>query len=301
MRNFDEIVRALTRRGISIKTDNTFSRLTTFGTGGKVALTVYPKNARELIFLARYLKKMKAPCVYLGNGSNVLAGDKDYDGVVVVTKGINQISVDGQTVTAFCGANTATLSAELVRQGLTGGEFFGCIPATVGGAVVTNAGCFNQCVSQVVVSVDVIHNGRRKTLTNKQCGFEKRNSLFKNNPNYLVLSATFLFPRLSMTQVRNNVVAMRQKKAETQPLGAKSAGCVLYHDKVAVSRLIDQAGLKGFQIGGAQVSKKHAGFVINLDKATSTDIYLLIEYIKDTLTEKFGVTPHTELCLLNME
>ena len=301
MDNLNKIVRAVTKRGISMKTDVTFQKLTTFRTGGSIALTVYPKDIRELVWLARLLKKNKAPHVFLGNGSNVLCGDGPYDGVVVVTKGVNKIFVDGQYVTAYCGANTAAVSVKLVENGLTGGEFFGCIPATVGGAVVCNAGCFKQSVSQVVTSVEVLYKGRRKTLTNSQCAFTKRTSVFKNNPDYLVLSVNLRFPRAASIQVRQTLSDMRKRKAETQPLNARSAGCVLYDEKVAVSRLIDQAGLKGFTIGGAQVSKKHAGFVINLDKATSTDIYLLIEFVKDTLREKFGIQAHTELCFVNMD
>ncbi|MCM1289515.1 MAG: UDP-N-acetylmuramate dehydrogenase [Corallococcus sp.] len=295
------VLRAVKKRKIPYKTDNSFQKLTTLCTGGKIFLTVYPQDVDQLVWIAKLLKRRKVTHTFIGNGSNVLAGDCDYDGVAVVTKGVNAIEVDGQYVTAFCGANTASVSAELVKNGLTGGEFLGCIPATVGGAVVCNAGCFNQCVSQIVASADVLYRGRRKTFAAAQCKFGKRTSAFKNNPDYLVLSVTMRFPRASAAQVRQTLSDMRKKKAETQPLGAKSAGCVLFDDKVSVSKLIDQAGLKGFVIGGAQVSEKHAGFVINLDKATSTDIYLLIEFVKNVLREKFGVNPQTELCLVNMD
>ena len=301
MAELDKIVRAVTKRGIPYKTNETFKRLTTIGTGGQIALTVFPQDDRQLTWLAKMLIKNKTPHVFLGNGSNVLAGDGCYCGVVVVTKGVNRITVEGQYVTAYCGAYTASLCTQLVKNGLTGGEFFGCLPATVGGAIACNAGCFNQCVSQVVTSVDVLYKGRRQRLSNKQCRFKRRNSIFKNNADYVVLSATMRFPTSTTAEVRQKLADMRKRKSETQPLGAKSAGCVLYDDKVAVSRLIDQAGLKGFTIGGAQVSKKHAGFIINLDKATSTDIYLLLEFVKNTVQEKFGVLPKTELCFVNME
>lgn len=298
---FSQIKRAVKKHGIPYKTDDDFRHLTTIGTGGKIALTLYPKDVRQLVWSAKLLKKRKASHVFVGNGSNILAGDNAYCGVVVVTKGVCQVETNGQYVTACCGANTASVATELVKNGLTGGEFLGCIPATVGGAVVCNAGCFNQCAAQIVESVDVLYKGRRRRIPVGQCKFGKRTSLFKNNTDYLVLSATFRFPRASVTQVRQTLSDMRMKKAETQPLGVKSAGCVLYDEKVSVSKLIDQAGLKGFTIGGAQVSKKHAGFVINLDKATSTDIYLLIEFVKNTLRERFGVVPQTELCFVNMD
>lgn len=296
-----EIKKTVEKHGVACKTDVTFQKLTTLGTGGKIALTVYPQDVRQLVWVARLLKRRKTPHVFVGNGSNILAGDSAYGGVAVVTKGVCKVVTDGQYVTACCGANTVSVAAELIKQGLTGGEFLGCIPATVGGAVVCNAGCFNQCAAQIVESVEVLYKGRVRRIPVEQCKFGKRTSLFKNNADYLVLSATFRFPRASSAQVRQTLSDMRKKKAETQPLGVKSAGCVLYDEKVAVSKLIDQAGLKGFTIGGAQVSKKHAGFVINLDKATSTDIYLLIEFVKNTLREKFGVVPQTELCFVNMD
>ena len=301
MEALSNVISAVHKRGICYQTDVTFQKLTTIGVGGAVALTVYPQTVQQLVWLARYLKKGNVPHVFVGNGSNILAGDGDYNGVVVVTKSVNAISVDGQYVTAECGANTASVCTQLVANGLTGGEFFGCIPATVGGAVACNAGCFNQCVAEVLVSADVLYKGRLRTLSASQCNFGKRQSLFKNNADYLVISATMMFPRASVAHVKQTLASMRQKKSETQPLGEKSAGSVLYDETVAVSRLIDQAGLKGFTIGQAQVSKKHAGFVINLDKATATDIYLLIEFVKNTLQEKFGVFPKTELCFVNMD
>lgn len=301
MTTLDKIACKIKKRGIPLKTDTTFTQLTTFGAGGKIAITAYPQDVDELVWLARLLRKSKTPHLFVGNGSNILAGDGDYRGVAVVTKKVNEVYVDGQYVTAYCGANTSSICTQLTQNGLTGGEFFGCIPATVGGAVVCNAGCFNQCVAQVVTSVEVLYKGRKKTLTNAQCKFQKRNSIFKHNADYLVLSATMRFPPASSAQVRQTLQEMRKKKAETQPLGEKSAGCVLYHEKFAVSRLIDQAGLKGFTIGCAQVSKKHAGFIINLDKATSKDIYLLIEYVKNTVQEKFGITPQIEVCLVNLD
>lgn len=146
----NKVLGAVRKRNVAYKTDESFQQLTTFGTGGNVALTVYPANVRQLTWLAQLLARVKAPHVFVGNGSNILAGDGFYNGVAVVTKGVNQVFTDGQYVTAQCGANTASVAAELVKNGLGGGEFFGCIPATVGGAVACNAGCYEQSVSQVL-------------------------------------------------------------------------------------------------------------------------------------------------------
>lgn len=299
MDKLQKTVEKMQKRRVATERDCTFAKLTTLGCGGTVNVALYPSSVKQLIFILRYLLRHKVPHCILGHGSNVLASDNYYNGVVVVTSRVREICVEGQTVVASCGVSTSKLCSELVRNGLTGGEFFGCLPATVGGAVVCNAGCFGQSAQQVVKSVVVLYKGRLRRLTNKQCNFQKRSSLFKNNADYVVLQVAMMFPKASPVQIQATVADMRKRKAQTQPLGCRSAGCVLYSDKTAVSRLIDQAGLKGFRLGGAQVSEKHAGFVINLDKATSRDIYLLIEYVKNTVHEKFGVLPKTELCLIN--
>lgn len=279
----------------------TFAKLTTFGCGGQIRLTVFPTTAKQLTFVARKLSKRKIPHCFLGHGSNVLASDDFYNGVAVVTKQLKDFYVNGQYVVASCGVSTAKLCSELVRSGLTGGEFFGCLPATVGGATVCNAGCFKQCVAHVVQGVTVLYKGKKRYLTKAQCKFGYRTSIFKNNNDYLVLQVHMRFAKTAPRQIQATLTEMRNRKSQTQPLNARSAGCVLYSDKGVVSRLVDQAGLKGFKIGGAQVSEKHAGFVINLDKATAKDIYLLIEYVKSTVSEKFGILPQTELCLINFE
>lgn len=287
------------KNSIATDVNCTFSKLTTLGTGGTIFLTVYPESAKQLVFVARYLVRHKIRHCYLGMGSNILASDEPFCGVVVVTTRVKETAIDGNFVTASCGVSTSKLCAELVKHGLTGGEFFGCLPATVGGAVVCNAGCFGQCAADVVESVTVLHKTKVKTLPNSRCNFAKRQSLFKNNDEYVVLLVKMRFAKADPKEVESLLKRMRDAKSAAQPLGVRSAGCVLYNEEVSVSKLIDAAGLKGFRIGGAEVSQKHAGFVINVDKATSSDIYLLINYLKRTLSEKFGVSAQTELCLVN--
>ena len=299
MDKMEKLIARFAKRKVPLDESCTFAKLTTFGCGGRIRLTLFPISVRQLTYVARCLARHKIPHCFLGHGSNILASDDFYDGAVVVTSRVKDLSINGQYVVAACGVSSVKLCSELVKSGLDGGEFFGCLPATVGGATACNAGCFKQCVKQVVVGVTVLHNGRKKFLTNEQCKFAYRNSIFKNNAEYLILEVHMRFPKASPRQIQATLTEMRKVKFQTQPLSARSAGCVLYSDKGAVSKLVDQAGLKGFRIGGAEVSEKHAGFVINLDKATAKDIYLLIEYVKSTIAEKFGITPQTELCLIN--
>ncbi len=298
-KKMEKIISVMTRHKVRLDTGCAFTQITTFGCGGKIALVLYPNSIKQLVFVAKYLRNKIKHC-FLGHGSNVLASDKDYNGVVVLTTHVKQFFIDDCFVVADCGVSAPFLCTQLVKNGLSGGEFLGCLPATIGGAVVCNAGCFAQSADKIVHSVLAFHKGRILRLSNKKCKFRKRTSIFKNS-DYVVLQVTMKFTKAQPAQIQSTVNFMRTKKVETQPLSARSAGSVLYNEKIAVSRLIDLAGLKGFTIGRAQVSEKHAGFVINLDKSTSKDIYLLIQHVRNTVLEKFGVDTEIELCFINFE
>ncbi len=276
----------------------TFSQLTTLGVGGTISLTIFPHETTQLVLATRYLTKNKIPFCILGKGSNVLASDDHFDGVVICTKNLSSVVASGQYVTSQCGTPTAKVAQLCVTKGLSGGEFLACLPASVGGVVCCNAGCFGQCAKDIVYSVKVMRNGVVKTLFNKDCNFSHRNSLFKGG-NFVILEVVFRFEHSTPTQVTHKIQRMKMQKGKTQPLGSKTAGCVLCNENVALSKLIDDAGLKGYQVGQAKVSKKHAGFVINIDKATAKDIYLLIRHIQRVLLQKYNVTSQVELNLLN--
>ena len=296
--NTQKIVAKMHQLGMQSHTDYTFSQLTTLGVGGAIALTVFPNKTSQLTLAAKYLAKNKIPFCIIGKGSNILASDNYFDGVVVATKNLRELTCNGCFVTADCGTASAKVAECCVAKGLSGGEFLACLPASVGGVTACNAGCFGQCAQDIVHSVKVLHNGEIKTLTNKQCNFAHRSSIFKGN-NYVILQVTFCFQTSTPTQVAHKIQWMKTQKSKTQPLGCKTAGCVLYNEKVPLSKLIDEAGLKGYQIGQAKISKKHAGFVVNIDKSTAKDIYLIIQYIQQVLLERYNVPSWVELNLLN--
>ena len=296
--NTKKVITKMTSLGIPTNTSCCFSQLTTIGTGGTIELTIFPQNTSQIVLATRYLERNKIPFYLLGKGSNVLASDNHFCGVVISTKYVTGATADGCFVTAECGTPTVKVAQLCIAKGLGGGEFLACLPASVGGVVCCNAGCFGQCVSNIVHSVKVLHNGAVKMLTKAECNFSHRNSIFKGG-NYIILQLTFCFEPSDSIVVTHNVQWMKMQKSKTQPLGAKTAGCVLCNKDVPLSKLIDDAGLKGYQIGQAKVSKKHAGFVINIDKSTSKDIYLLIQYIRQVLLEKYNVTSQVELNLVN--
>ena len=284
---------------VQVCTDKAFSELTTLGCGGKIKITVFPDSVPKLVRCVKLFDRLKVTYCLLGKGSNVLASDDDYDGVVVVTKKLANFRIVGRYVYAQCGVSTVTLGSALRDEGLTGGEFLACLPATVGGAIVTNAGCYGQEVKNIVCGVKALYRGKICHFSAKKCAFGKRTSFFAKNNDVVILSAKFKLNRSNSQAVGELIKEMREKKSATQPLNFRSAGSALYHDKVAVSRLIDMAGLKGYTVGDAQVSTKHAGFVINIDKATSKDIYLLIRHVQFTLRRRFGIDAKIEIRLIN--
>lgn len=293
------ILSKMKKYSVATHTDLAFSGLTTLGCGGKIKITVFPDSERKLVKCVRLLDRLKVNYYLLGKGSNVLASDDDFDGVVVVTTKMKFFRVVGRRVYALAGASTVTVASELKRRGLTGGEFLACLPATLGGATVTNAGCYGQEIKDIVTGVKALYRDKIVRLNAKKCKFAKRKSIFAQEDGYVILSVKMKFRKSTPNEVGEKINEMRQRKAATQPLNFRSAGSALYHEKVAVSKLLDEAGLKGFRIGDAQVSTKHAGFVVNLDKARSHDIYLIVQRMIDTLRVRYGIDAKREIRLIN--
>ena len=298
---FLQVIAKMKKYSVNTHLDRQFSELTTLGSGGKIKITVYPDTVRKLVKTVRLLEKLSVKHYILGKGSNVLASDDVFDGVVVVTTKMSKIRVHGVKIYAFAGASTLKVYKETEKRGLSGGEFLACLPATIGGATVCNAGCFGQDVKGIVDRVTVLHNGKIRRLNAEQCKLTKRNSLFKQEGSYTLLAVKLKFAKSTPELVKQKSQQMRTTKAETQPLNYRSAGCVLYHDSVSISRLTDQAGLKGYGVGGAQVSNKHAGFILNVDKASSKDIYLVMQHVERTIAERFGIQAKREICLVNFD
>ena len=298
-KEYELILSKMKKYSVETRLDRAFSELTTLGCGGKIKIAIYPDSASKLVKCARLFKRLKVNYCLLGRGSNVLASDDDYDGVAIVTTKMKSFRIVGRYAYACAGTPTVALGYGLKKRGLTGGEFLACLPATVGGAIVTNAGCYGQQTADVVKSVKALVCGKVRRLSLKQCKFGKRKSLFANCSDCVILSVKMKFARSDSVSVSRRIEEMQAKKTATQPLNYRSAGSVLYHDKAVLSKLLDEAGLKGYTVGGAQVSTKHAGFVINLDKATSQDIYLVIRHMQRTLRARYGLDAKLELRLIN--
>ena len=268
-------------------TNKSFADLTTIGCGGKVALVAYPTTILQLKQCLKWAKRLDVRHLILGRGSNFLASDNCFEGLVVCTSKLNKIRRFATTVWCQCGANTARVATFCAKRGLSGTEFMYCLPATIGGAVVMNAGCFGYDTSQIVKKVWYLQEGKIKRASWLKCQFAKRSSIFKNS-NRVVVCAKLHLVRGDIKQIEWHAKQLLQTKKSTQPLGEKTFGSAFFNASGTASKLIDNAGLKNYQIGGAKVSNIHAGFVINIDKSSSYDIYLLLRHVQQQVFLQFG-------------
>lgn len=276
------------------------SRHTTFLVGGEAEYFVKIQERSQLAAVISYLRKTEYPYFILGNGSNILVSDKGYKGVVLdLSAGLKHIEIKGKRVTAEAGALLSTVAARAYEAGLAGFEFASGIPGTVGGAVVMNAGAYDGEMKQVVESVTVMdENGEIMVLDNETMEFSYRNSIIKNRP-FIVVETTLLLKEGSKEQIKSRMDELNARRREKQPLNYPSAGSTFKRPEgYFAGKLIMDTGLRGLRIGGARVSEKHCGFIVNEGNATATDVADLIDEVTDRVREKFGVTLETEIIKL---
>ena len=264
-----------------------FGKHTTFRCGGTAKYYVEPSDEMSLISIVSVCQNNRVDYFLLGNGSKILVSDKGYNGVVISTKKLNKINFDGDYIYAQSGVTVAKLLSFCTLYGVGGFEFLAGIPATVGGLIATNGGAFGQSMSEVTYKYALYSDG--KTSIKDLSNFAYRRSPVKSGD--VVLFA--LLDRCRSDNVRQNIKEYLFKR-NVQPIG-NSAGSVFKNPSGDFAgRLIEQCGLKGYQIGGAEVSQKHANFIIN-NGGTSLDVYNLIQFIKRVVNEKFGITLEEEV------
>ena len=273
---------------------------TTFRIGGPADYYLCPHSAEEIQKVVEICREEKMPYFILGNGSNLLVSDQGYRGVVIqLWKNVSDIRVEGCLVYAKAGASLAKIAAEALEEGLTGMEFAAGIPGTLGGAVVMNAGAYGGEMKDVLREVLVMdEQGKIFTLKKDALKLGYRTSAVKEK-GYVVLAAVLELQQGNPEEIRSRMEELRQKRAEKQPLDMPSAGSTFKRPEGHFAgKLIMDAGLRGFSIGGAQVSEKHCGFVVNTGNATAGDVLALIREIQKTVREKFGVELETEVKFL---
>lgn len=273
------------------------AELTSFRIGGDVSVTAYPKTKGALCALLRYLKESDTAYSVLGNGSNVLVSDDGYDGVFVITTLISDIEIDGDTVTVGAGKGITSVASAAQRAGLSGLEFAYGIPGTVGGAVTMNAGAYGGEISDVIVSADCYdaETDSVVTLAKDDLALGYRESVIKHRP-LTVISAKFSLVHGDKDEILAKMTDFMGRRRDKQPLEYPSAGSVFKrYPGYFTAQLIDGAGLKGYRIGGAEVSTKHAGFIVNRGGATAEDVKALVELITSRIEELHGIRIEREL------
>ncbi len=240
----------------------------------------FPKNIRELKEILSILKDYSIKYLILGNGSNVILPPY-YDGVIIKLNNFIECNIKETIVTVGAGYMLNKLSSELSNMGYTGYEWAVGIPGTIGGCIYNNAGAYKMSISDLLISVTVLKDGEIIELSPYECNFGYRTSLFKEEKKYIVLSCKLKLHKGSLDEIKSLINDRTKRRVETQPLSYPSCGSVFRNpDNIPAGKLIEDLGLKGFSIGGAQVSIMHANFIINKGNATSEDIIKLINYIK---------------------
>jgi len=274
------------------------SSLTSFKIGGRCRAVIYPKDVKETETAVSVLKSRGIPFFILGNGTNVLFPDEGYDGCIISTRDLNGIAFDGSRVTALAGTNLTALAYKVSRMGLSGLEFAYGIPGSVGGGVYMNAGAYGGELSQRIVSVTYLDLDTLETVSETELKFGYRKSPFMEK-NALILSAELLLTPSSPETCTALCDELMQRRRDKQPLEYPNAGSVFKRcEGRFTGEMIEKCGLKGYTLGGAQVSEKHAGFIVNRGNATSKDVIALIEHIKRKVYDTFGVSLECEIKII---
>ena len=269
-----------------------------FRTGGNAKIMLCPKDEKSLSEAVKKCKENNISPVILGNGSNILVSDNGIDNVVIhIGKGFDEIRlIDDTTIFCQAGCSLMKLCRFALENSLTGLEFAYGIPGTVGGAMYMNAGAYGGEMKDVAVSCDYItFDGKKGTLSNEEMNLSYRHSAFVDSDK-IIMSAVFRLEKGSKTEIENKMSELMGKRKDKQPLEFPSAGSTFKRPEGHFAgQLIEECGLRGKTIGGAQVSEKHCGFIINRNNATSDDIMDLIEFVRDEVLEQKGIFLETEV------
>ena len=287
----------------SILTDEPMSRHTTFRVGGPADFFVTPKTKEDVRDVIRVCKEVGMPYYIIGNGSNLLVSDAGYRGVIVqIYKEMNEVKVEGDLVKAQAGALLSGIAAKALGAELSGFEFASGIPGTIGGACVMNAGAYGGEMKDVLESVTVLTGeGKIIELGRNELELGYRTSVIAKK-GYIVLGAVLKLERGDGEKIKTYMDELKEKRVTKQPLEYPSAGSTFKRPEgYFAGKLIEDAGLRGFQVGGAQVSEKHCGFVINRNHATAADIMELMRQVQIRVKENSGVDLEPEVKRLGDE
>lgn len=287
---------------IAILVDEPLMNYTFTKTGGPADFLAFPKNATEVRDLVLYCKEENMPWLILGNASNLIVKDGGIRGLVIMLSDMTAITVEEGLLTAEAGAKLIDATYVALDHSLTGFEFACGIPGSVGGAVFMNAGAYDGEIQTIFESCDVLlADGSIQTYTKEDMDFAYRHTAIQELQ-AIILRARFRLVKGAYDQIKARMAELTELRQLKQPLEYPSCGSVFKRPVGHYTgKLIQDAGLQGLKWGGAQISEKHAGFIVNVDNATATDYLELIAYIQKTILEKFGVTLETEVRIIGEE
>ncbi|MBD3359162.1 MAG: UDP-N-acetylmuramate dehydrogenase [Candidatus Buchananbacteria bacterium] len=295
-----------------IQTDVSLTPYTTFKIGGPAKYFFIAQNNEDLVRAVSYTRKLKIPHYILAGGSNLLISDNGYDGLIILNQANEIIFKDNNRVVADAGAKLFDLVNQTVEHGLTGLEWAAGIPGSVGGAIRGNAGAYRGEMADNIIGVEIMRGSKQFILSKEQCEFDYRDSIFKHN-NDLIISGEWQLESGDKLKSQEKIKEILEKRKNNQPLEYPSAGCIfknieinsanldkidnlknlpaeyLQYKKIPAAWLIEQTGLKGEKIGDAQISEKHANFIINLGQATAEQVKELIDLVKNQVKQKFDL------------
>lgn len=284
-----------------VKYNEKMSKYTTMRVGGPCDCIVFPDEISKIKEVIDFCKNENITFFVIGNGSNLLVKDEGIHGVVIkLGHRFSKIELDGEYILAYAGATMPALSQLAKKNSLKGLEFACGIPGTIGGGVKMNAGAYGSQISDILYEVTYMDEKEEiKTIKNKECSFGYRKSIFTINPNYVILSAKFKLERGNIDEIENKMKENSLARKAKQPLEYPNFGSVFKRPEgYFVGKLVDDAGLRGYKIGGAQVSTKHTGFIVNVDNATCKDVLDLIGYVQTTVYNKFNVKLTPEVIII---
>ena len=282
--------------------DEPMAKHTSFKIGGPADLFIKVDNIEELKETLDLSKQNQIPLTIIGNGSNLLVTDKGIRGITAKLN-LKDIEIKNennkQIIKVDAGVPVGLLAQKLLKEEITGFEELSGIPGTIGGAVIMNAGAHGKELKDILKKVTAMdYNGNIHEFTNEECLFSYRNSRFQKEK-YIILQATLELEKGNSTEIKEKMDEYMQFRKEKQPIEYPNAGSTFKRgEDFVTAKLIDEAGLKGYKVGGAQVSEKHAGFIVNVDNATAKDVIELTDYIKEKIEEKFDKKINLEIQII---
>lgn len=292
----------LPETGCRVRPDVLLSKFTSFRVGGSAELFIMPQTAEELAEAVQWGQERGLLITVLGAGSNLLISDRGVQGLVICTKRLrcSHIDTDTAQVTAAAGDPIARLAWQVAELGWHGLEWAAGIPGTVGGAIAMNAGAHRQATADVLLSAQVLQpDGTFKQMTATDLQFDYRTSVLQQQPGFVTQASFQLTPGIEPKQITTTTREFLNYRHTTQPYDMPNCGSVFRNPKGdKAGRLIEQSGLKGYQVGGAQVSQRHANFIVNLGQATAQNILDVITHVRDRVESEWSITLHREVKLL---